>query len=251
LLPLRGLAEISYLSILCGTSVSTRSGPFFGQSGMNPNDQIRHQILQYFYDRNSSATSQHGKKGSAVKISDAKHDLKELHQLSQQQVVSNLTYLIDKGWINKQDVEKTVTVRGGTIPSVVTWYEIASAGIDKIEGESEFKAGPKYSGINISATGQNVITLGDGNIVNAQYAALHNELERLREAVIASPRLCDAEKVDVVSDIETVKDQLAKLHPNRKVLTHLWTAIEVAVTGAGMVDLVTRIKPFIVGLLGQ
>ncbi|MEX2110728.1 MAG: hypothetical protein WD802_09015 [Gemmatimonadaceae bacterium] len=218
---------------------------------MNPNDQIRQQILQYFYDRNRSATSHYGKKGSAVRISDAKRDLKALHELTQSQVVSNLTYLIDKGWINTQDVEKTVTVRGGTIPSVVPWYEISSAGIDKIEGESEFKATPKYSGINISATGQNVITLGDGNIVNAQYATLHTELERLREGVIASHRLEDAQKVDVVSDIETVKDQLAKSQPNRKVLSHLWTAIETAVTGAGMVDLVNRIRPLIAGLLAQ
>lgn len=218
---------------------------------MNPNDHIRHQILKYFYDRNHSATSVHGKKGSAVKISDAKHDLKELHQLTQQQVVSNLTYLIDKGWINKQDVEKTVTVRGGTIPSIVTWYEISAAGIDKIEGESEFKAGPKFSGINISATGQNVITLGDGNIVNAQYAALHTELERLRERVVVSQAIGDGEKVDIVSDIETIKDQLAKPNPNRKVISHLWSAIQVAVTGAEFVDLVSKIKGLISGLTAQ
>jgi len=218
---------------------------------MNPNDQIRQQILRYFYDRNKSATSHYGKKGSAVKISDAKRDLKTLHELTQSEVVSNMTYLIDKGWINKQDVEKTVKVRGGTIPSVVAWYEISAAGIDKIEGESEFKTGPKYSGINISATGQNVITLGDGNIVNAQYAALHTELELLREAVVKSPRLKEEQKVDVVADIETVKEQLAKTQPNRKVLSHLWTAIEVAVTGAGMVDLVHRITPLIAGLLAQ
>lgn len=186
-----------------------------------------------------------------MKISDAKRDLKTLHELTQSEVVSNMTYLIDKGWINKQDVEKTVKVRGGTIPSVVAWYEISAAGIDKIEGESEFKTGPKYSGINISATGQNVITLGDGNIVNAQYAALHTELELLREAVVKSPRLKEEQKVDVVADIETVKEQLAKTQPNRKVLSHLWTAIEVAVTGAGMVDLVHRITPLIAGLLAQ
>lgn len=216
----------------------------------NPNDEIRRQILQYFYDRNNSASSHYGKKGSAVKISDAKRELKELHQLSQQQVVSNLTYLIDKGWINKQDVEKTVTVPGGTIPSTVTWYEVSSTGIDKIEGESEFKIGPKFSGINISATGQNVITLGDGNIVNAQYAALHTELEHLREAVIANSYLDDSKKVDLVSDIETVKDQLAKRDPNKRVIGHLWKAIEVAVTGAGMVDIINRVTPLIVGLLG-
>jgi hypothetical protein len=31
----------------------------------NPNDETRRQILQYFYDRNSMATSKFGKKGSA------------------------------------------------------------------------------------------------------------------------------------------------------------------------------------------
>jgi hypothetical protein len=36
----------------------------------NPNDAIRQTILSYFYDRNASATSRYGKKGSAVKISD-------------------------------------------------------------------------------------------------------------------------------------------------------------------------------------
>jgi len=218
---------------------------------MNSNDDTRRHILKYFYDRNASATSQHGKKGSAVKISDAKHDLKELHQLSQQQVMSNLTYLIDKGWINKQEVEKTVTVRGGTIPSVVTWYEISSAGIDRIEGESEFTVGPKFSGINITATGQNVITLGDGNLVDARYARLHAELETLRKAIVASPQLSPTEKVDLVADIETVKDQLAKPHPNRKVITQLWTAVETVVTSVGLIELVSQVKPLIQGLIAR
>ncbi len=62
---------------------------------MNPNDRIRRQILQWFYKRNACATSQYGKKGSAAKISDVKKGLKEVHGLTQQQVMSNLTYLID------------------------------------------------------------------------------------------------------------------------------------------------------------
>lgn len=106
---------------------------------MNPNDQIRRQILQYFYDRNNSATSHYGKKGSAVKISDAKRELKDRYGLTQQQVMSNLTYLIDRKWINKNEIEKTVQVKGGTVPSTVTWYQISALGIEKIEGDSEFK----------------------------------------------------------------------------------------------------------------
>jgi len=60
---------------------------------VNPNDQIRLQILRYFYDRNANATSRYGKKGSAVRISDAKRDLKEKYGFTQTQVMSNLTYL--------------------------------------------------------------------------------------------------------------------------------------------------------------
>src|ERR1700730_7013800 len=97
---------------------------------MNPNDQIRKQILRYFYERNASASSRVGKKGSAVKSRDAKRELKARFGLSQTQVMSNLTYLIDQKWVKTLDVEKTVNVKGGTIPSKVTWYEIAAPGID-------------------------------------------------------------------------------------------------------------------------
>ncbi len=136
---------------------------------MNPNDAIRQNILQYFYDRNANATSRMGKKGSAVKISDAKRELKENFDLKQQEVMSNLTYLIDNQWVKTIDVEKTVKVSGGTIPQVTTFYEITAKGIDKIEGGSRFEPKDRYTGINITATGQNLITLGDGNILNTQF----------------------------------------------------------------------------------
>src|SRR2546426_10639991 len=77
------------------------------------------------------------------------------------------SYLIDRGWVKTIDQEKTVRVKGGTVPSVVTRYEIAAPGIEKLEGESEFKPPDRYAGINITATGSNVIALGDGNVVNA------------------------------------------------------------------------------------
>lgn len=179
---------------------------------MNPNDKIRHQILSWFYERNSKATSQYGKKGSAAKISDVKSGLKAAHGLTQQQVMANLTYLIDKDWINKSEIEKTVHVKGGTVPSTVVWYEISSSGIDKIEGESEFKENARYAGININATGTNVITLGDGNVVNAQFADLHTELTNLKNA-IATATLEEDRKLDVSVDIESIKDQLAKSQP--------------------------------------
>ena len=212
---------------------------------MNPNDEIRRKKLKYFYGRNNSATSKYGKKGSSVKISDAKKELKERYGLKQQQVMSNLTYLIDRGWINKIDIEKTIQVRGGTIPSSVTWYEISSAGIDKIEGESEFQSNPRYAGININATGMNVITLGDGNLVNAKFEDLHKELENLKKGIASSDKLDEKEKLDLVVDIESIRDQLAKQTPNKTIINHLWSGIEKIATVAGLVELVTKVTPLI------
>jgi len=216
---------------------------------MNPNDQIRQQILKYFYDRNANATSRYGKKGSAVRISDARRDLKEKYGLTQTQVMSNLTYLIDRGWIKTFDIEKTVQVKGGTIPSTVTWYEIAAPGIEKIEGESEFQPKERYAGINITATGSNIITLGDGNIVNAEFSELHNELSNLKRAIAESEVLPESQKLDLSVDIESIKDQLAKQQPNKTIIGHLWQGIERIVTGAGLIDLIGRIKPLIESLL--
>lgn len=216
---------------------------------MNPNDEIRQKILQYFYDRNLNATSKYGKKGSSVKISDCKKELKQSHNLSQSQVVSNLTYLIDQGWVKTFNVEKTINVKGGTIPSVVTWYEITADGIDKIEGESEFQSMPKYNDINISATGSNVITLGDGNIVNVKHQELHSKLDALKDAISTENKLTESKKLDLSVDIESIKDQLAKENPNKTIIQHLWNGIEKTVTTGTLVELIAKISPLIANLL--
>lgn len=215
---------------------------------MNPNDEVRNQILRYFYDRNAAATSRQGKKGSAVKISDAKRELKARHGLTQQEVISNLNYLIDRGWVRTVDVEKTVRVNGGTIPSMVTWYAISAAGIEKVEGESEFTPRDRYPGIKINASGSNVIQLGDGNVVNTQFSELHNQLQTLKQAV-TSCSLPDPTKLELAADIETLKDQLAKAQPNKTVIGVIWKAVENAAIAAGLIDHISRISPLLHVLL--
>jgi len=220
------------------------------ESTMNPNDKIRWQILQYFYDRNRNATSRKGKKGSAVKISDVKRELKARHGLSQQEVMSNLTYLIDNQWMKTFEIEKTVTVRGGTVPSTTTFYEITAAGIDKIEGGSQFEPRERYAGINISATGQNVITLGDGNIVHAEYSELRGYLDELKDAIISNLTLSEAEKLNYAVDIESIKDQLAKLKPNEGVIQQLWGGLQKNLLGiAGFADAIAKVAPYIERIL--
>jgi len=205
-------------------------------------------MLQYFYDRNRNATSARGKKGSAVKISDVKKELKTAHGLTQQEVQSNLTYLISQGWVEEDTVEKAFTAPGGTvIPSSTSYYKITAAGIDKIEGPGEFTM-PKFHGINIEATGQNIITLGDGNQINAKFGDLGEVLAKLREAITQSAT-SETQKMELVADIETIQSQLAKPEPNHGIIKAAWEGVKGAATINGCVTLVQKVSGLIAGFL--
>lgn len=188
--------------------------------------EVRNIVLRFFYDRGKQATSARGKAGFAVKMSDAKKVLKSTHQLSQQQVVSNLHYLISQGWIEEEKVSKSVPLPSGTvIPQVTSYYKITAAGTDKIEGPSEFTM-DRFNGIRIEATGQSIVTVGDGNQINAQHSDIAHALIDLRKAVIASEQLNDAEKLDVASDIDSIESQLVKATPNKTVISAAWEGVK-------------------------
>jgi len=212
------------------------------------NNDIRRLMLQYFYARNKNATSSMGKRGSAVKISDIKKELKEQHGLTQQEVQSNLTYLISQGWVEEKSVQKQVRAKGGTvIPSVTTYYQITAAGIDKIEGPGEFTM-PKFHGIKIEATGQNIITLGDGNQINAKFSDLGHALLELRQAITKS-EASEQDKMAFVADIDTIQSQLAKPEPNRSILAVAWDTVKRAATINGCAGLVQKVAQLIGGFL--
>jgi hypothetical protein len=208
------------------------------------NTEIRQILLHYFHDRNRKATSARGKKGSAVKISDVKRELKAQAGLTPQEVLSNLTYLLSQGWVAEVKIEKEYQAPGGTlIPSVTSFYQITAAGIDKIEGPGEFTM-PKFHGIKIEATGQNIITLGDGNQVNAKFGQLGAALADLRDAITKS-QASESEKLSFVADIDTVQSQLAKPAPNHGIIATAWQAIKGAAIVAECIPLVERVQHFI------
>jgi hypothetical protein len=212
------------------------------------NTEIRRIMLQYFYERNKNATSARGKQGSAVKISDVKKQLKASHCLTQQEVQSNLTYLISQGWVEEDKIEKSFTAPSGTvIPSSTSYYKVTAVGIDKIEGEGEFTM-PKFHGVNINATGQNIITLGDGNQINAEFGELGKALVELREGIIKSDA-AEADKMSFVADIDTIQSQLAKPSPNKGIICAAWESVKAAAAINGCAGFVTHVAGFISGLL--
>ena len=212
------------------------------------NTEIRTIMLQYFYGRNRNATSARGKKGSAIRISDIKKELKASHGLTQQELQSNLTYLISQGWVEEDTVEKSFTAPGGTvIPSTTSFYKITAAGIDKIEGPGEFTM-PKFHGININATGQNIITLGDGNQINVKFSDLGKALVELRDAITKSDA-AEQDKLAYVADIDTIQSQLAKPTPNQNIISAAWQTVKAAAAINGCAGFVTKVGALIGGLL--
>jgi hypothetical protein len=210
------------------------------------NNEIRTIMLRYFYDRNRNATSSRGKKGSSVKISDVKRELKTSHGLTQQEVQSNLTYLISQGWVKEDVIEKSYTAPGGTvIPSTTHFYNITAPGIDKIEGPGEFTM-PKFHDIKIEATGQNIITLGDGNQINAKFGELGQSLSELRTAITSSEAQ-ESTKLELVADIDTIQSQLAKAEPNPTIMKAAWEVVK----GAAAINGCTVLVHKIAGLLAH
>jgi hypothetical protein len=208
----------------------------------NPNDEIRERMLRYFYDRAQKSRSKTGKYGYAMKISDVKADLKEAYGYSQQQVLANLRYLVDRGWVRETQETKQVPTRGGmVVPSTTTFYEVSAEGTDRIEGGSAFEPPTRFEGINIEATGTNVITLGDGNAVNVEFQQLFNDLSDLRAQLISSPDLTDEQKLSVAVDIDTLKGQLASSKPDAEIASRLWNRIERAANIAGLAAFATEL----------
>lgn len=198
-----------------------------GKAPILGSDDVRRLMLDYFYGRNLNAGSPRGKKsGAAVSISVVRAELKSRYGLRREQVVANLTYLISQGWVEEKPLAKTFsTPRGGLVPSVTIYYVITAKGIDKIEGPGEFTV-DRFQGVKIEAAGQNIITVGDGNRVDAKFAEAAQALADLKAALRESPKLTELQKVSVIGDIDSIQSQLAKPAPNRSVISMLWTGIE-------------------------
>jgi hypothetical protein len=220
------------------------------KSPTRTNDEIREIILRYLYDRNQVATSRRGKTtGAAVTISVMRRDLKASHDLTLQEIHRNLTYLESQGWVEDRPLAKSfATKRGGVIPSVTSYYIITAAGIDRIGGPSSFMR-DRFEGIRIEATGQNIITLGDGNQVNAQFRELGEALAQLRDEIKASDTVDDAEKLALVVDIDTLQTQLASPKPNWEIVSALWQGISRAAAVAGLATAAAKVGALIAGLL--
>lgn len=209
------------------------------------NDDIRESILEFLYTRHQKAR---GVRSTGLAISKIKRLLKE-KGLKEQEIASNLDYLIQTGWVVKEKEEYSFTRGGRTIQAKRVFYKISDKGINHFEGPSKFQRPHKVTGINITNI-QGVTVVGDGNFVYSQYGDLYRTLDLLDEEIRKSDSFSDEEKLNYRADIETIKSQLAKSKPNRGILKSAWEGLKALATVSSVAQLFLRIKALIEPLIG-
>lgn len=201
-------------------------------------DDIRGQLLRFLYDHHRKAK---GVTAQEIGIRDLQQALKARFGLSQSDVAHNLDYLLQQGWVIEVRKNRTFkTPRGMELPREQITYKISKAGMEQIEGDSEFRRTSPYGGINISSLNNSVVVVGHRNVVKTRFAPLAEALEELRREL---PRtdLPEEVKKDATADLETIQQQLAKEQPDTSIVARAWGGVEKVVTVGTLADLGAKV----------
>jgi hypothetical protein len=211
----------------------------------NPHDMVRDAILRHLYTVHSRARNP---KTAGLKITELRQALKP-QGLKQQEVASNLDYLVQKGWVREVvEIRTFTTPRGTTQQAEKRTYKISDSGIDRLEAASLYKAAPAGAHINISNI-HGVTVVGEGNVVNATFMDLSRVLSDAKAAIVTEPQLSDRQRLETIADIDSLQSQLQKPDPDKSVIQKLWSGIEKVAAVGTVVEFVHRAAELIQPLL--
>jgi hypothetical protein len=213
----------------------------------NPEDHIRDAILRHLHAVHRSAKSP---SKASIGIRDLHSALKTEHGIRQQEVGSNLDYLVQKGWVTEVRIARSFTTKRGTTQnSEQVKYKISDVGLDKLQKASLFQKTPMNTGINITNI-HGVTVVGDGNVLNTNFTDLSRALNELKSEFQNNATIDDEQKLDVVADVDTLQAQLQKPQPNSTIIGLLWSGIEQAGKVAGILTVIEKVRSYIQPLLG-
>jgi hypothetical protein len=217
------------------------------QTPKKTNDEIRELILKELYQAHNSARSL---KSSRKSISEIKKELKK-YGLSEKEIVSNLGFLIQSGWVKvEKEISEFTTPKGFVQKQEKDHFRISDMGINYFEGTSKFQKFEKsIAGINITNV-NGVTILGDGNtVVNTMYTDLHKELSLLADVIRKSDQFNDEIKLNYIAEIETIKSQIMKPTPNKNIISQAWEKLKPLATVSGIISFFERVTGLITPLL--
>ncbi len=203
-------------------------------------DIIRENILTYLYEIYSSARSP---SSAAIGIRDLQKGLKDKYEYKQQEVSSNLNYLIDKDWVKvEKETNEFTTSEGTTRKNELKKYRINSNGIDHIEGPSKFAGQSNYAGINIENISGTVILGNSNTLIYKKYEDLYQNIEILHRNILDDNELDDSFKLEMSADLASIKSQLSKEKPDVGVIKKLWDSLANSVTAHRFSEMISKIS---------
>jgi len=131
------------------------------------------------------------------------------------------------------------------------FYTLTARAIDELEGETEYSRQPfvPFQNIQVTSTNAQVIVGSNNKVTNN--ITLFNQLDELEQTISESSDISVEERQDAASDIESLKQQLAKPNPNQQVIGLLWTNIGRIADLAGAGGLVYEIVKGIAAITGH
>lgn len=210
-------------------------------------DEVREAILKLLYDKWKNPS---GMSSAKPKINEIKKALKQ-KGIDRKQVIRNLQYLIDTGWVKEIVTTSTFrTTKGNLVNSPSSAYMIGSQGIDYFEGRSKFEKKEGMAGIKIENV-SGVVTIGDHNYIRQEFMPLFKLLDDLDNRIRLTDQLDDKEKVDYSAEVKTIQSQLAKPNPDKGILARSWGALKGVATLGGLTNAANLVKSEIEKAIGS
>jgi hypothetical protein len=183
-------------------------------------DKVADALLRFLYDAYKQARST---KKQALGIREIKRWGKS-QGYSEAQIASNVTFLLDRGWIKEEVYETSIMTKGAVIKKPSKKYRISDSGMVQLDGFSKYVSIDRYKGININNV-NGVVVMGDGNVVNSSFVQTYKHLDSLAYLVADDKELSNEDKLEIMSDINAIKNLLAKQNPDSGVLKGIYDGL--------------------------
>jgi hypothetical protein len=222
--------------------------------------EIRKAVLDVMNKQRKEARHEHEIRMHITQIERELHNAG--HNPKDEQVMQAVDYLYAAKMLKRSQETKTVKMPkpryttqfntgNNSFKHTDYFYTLTVRAIDELEGETEYSRQPFAPLQNIQITTSNApVIVGSNNNVSNNIAVF-NQLDELEQVISESSDISVEERQDVASDIESLKQQLAKPNPNQQVIGLLWTNIGRIADLAGAGGLVYGIVKGIAAITGH
>lgn len=203
-------------------------------------------ILKLFYEVHKKASSP---KKMRLKISDFKRSFKD-SGIKSCDLLNNLDYLVQTGFIVKEEDARQITTNKGTFLSKTVYYKASDRTLDHFNGISKFQRVDRSITVDVTNIhGVTNIVSGDSNvIINSQYVDLYKNLDLFSDAILKSDSVKNEEKLNYIGEVNTIKAQLSKTNPDKNIIRQTWEKLQPLSAVAGIGSFFIKVAELIIRL---